>query len=108
MKQQGLDFRLPSVPFQSKSHASFTGAQVASVHAGSQMERLFGVIRSRGPITQADLVQVTDYPINVVTARVRALVQAGRVRSEGFETGPSGARRTLWRALSAHEQFEAR
>ena len=98
MKQPALDFRLPSVPFQSKSHASFTGAQAASPFATSQKEWILKVIRERGPITQADLVTLTDYPINVVTARVRALVLEGRVRSDGFKEGPSGARRTLWRA----------
>ena len=98
MKQPDLDFRLPSVPFQRTSHSSFTGAQVASRHADSQKARLLAVIQARGPITQADLVTLTDYPINVVTARVRALVLEGRVRSDGFKEGPSGARRTLWRA----------
>ena len=98
MKQPALDFRLPSVPFQTSSHASFTGAQVASAGAETQKDRLLKVIQARGPITQADLVRVTGYPINVVTARVRALVLEGLVRSEGFEDGPSGARRTRWRA----------
>ena len=106
MKQ--ADLFQPSVPWQPRSHASFTGAQVASRHKDSQQARLLAVIQARGPITQADLVKLTGYPINVVTARVRALVLEGRVRADGFQAGPSGAKRTLWKALTAQEQFDAR
>lgn len=105
MKQDALDFRL-STPWQRGSHASFTGAVVAESGAGSQRLLLYGLIALRGPITQADLCRRSGYPINVVSARVRALVVQGLVRADGLERGPSGAQRTLWRAVTCDEREE--
>jgi hypothetical protein len=69
---------------------------------------LYGEIQRLGPITQADLLARTGYPINVITARVRALVLKGEVRADGFDIGPSGAKRTRWRATTASERDDAR
>jgi predicted transcriptional regulator len=97
------------LPFQSGSHSSWTGAVAAAPHAASQRAKILSVLGLSllgltKPLTQAEVCQITGYPINIVSARVRALVLAGLVRAEGFERGPSGAKRTRWRCTTRVER----
>jgi transcription initiation factor IIE alpha subunit len=85
-----------AVPYASGSETSKAGAVHIAPHAGTQMAIVLDRIRSHGPVSDTEIAQLTDFGINVVTARRRRLELDGLIEQAGTKKSTAGVLNKVW------------
>ena len=85
------------LPYAPHSETSYEGAKAAQPKAGTQSALVLAAIRAHGPLSDHELVALTQLRLNIVNARRHQLVRHGLVEAADTALGKYGVVNRRWR-----------
>lgn len=88
------------MPYQETSYMAWDSIQK---ELNDKQKVVLWAFKSQGDMTNAEMADFLQWPINCVTPRVGELVKLHHIEARGIKNGPTGRRAIVWGACFKKE-----